>query len=249
MPAYAYIEPGFREEFDAETDTAADEIARGMLRSGEYEQNDPPSTFRVSCHLARLGPGGVEDDSWTVTETIDPDEPPCPVRNTAGHDWSGDHQLVGGLTENPGVFSSGHGQVKTVEACAACGARKTDDLGGTDRATGDNMRVITYEPPGTVIPPGLPVYWSLCSGTFTADAGSAVVQPEAAGVDVPAGVLAWAESHGLAEDNPDLYLVVATEDTAQVDVPGEVEWIKGTVTYAEDKAIRAAVAARTGEGT
>lgn len=248
MQTYAFTQPGFREDFEAATDADADAIARRMLREDDYEPgNDPPATFRVEAQVARLGPGGAEDDSWAVTVDIDPAEPPCPVRGADGHDWSGDHSLVGGLVENPGVFSSGHGQIQTVAACAACGARKTDDLGGTEPASGENMRVITYEPPGTVTPPGRPVYWSVCSGS--SDVRVAAVEPEAAGVGIPEDVAAWAAGHGWGLDDPDVYLLVATEDEAQADLPGEIAFIAGTVSYAEDQAIRAAVAAGTGEGT
>lgn len=241
MATYVYTEaPDYRETFDAASDNDADLIARGKLRDGEYEPGDPPATFRVTGHVTRLGPGGVEEDGWGVTLDIDPDEPPCPVRGDDGHDWQNWHSLVGGLPENPGVFTSGHGQVETIEACAACGARKTDDLGGTDRATGDPMRVLTYEPPGTVTPPGRPVYWSVCSGS--GPGGVAAAEPAAAGVAIPQEIQLWAARYGLSADNPDVYLLVATEDEAQSDVPGEIAFCKGTVTYAEDAAIRAHLA-------
>lgn len=243
MPAYTYREPGFEEHFGAETDTEAETTAKRMLRSGEYEQNDPPSTFRVSCYVARTGPDGQEEDGFTVSVDIDPDEPACPVRKDDGHDWSSDHRMVGGLTENPGVFGSGHGQVRTVEACLACGARKTDDLGGTDTATGDPMRTLTYEPPGTVTPPGMPVYWSVVQGS---PGGSTAVEPEPAGVTIPDDILLWATyartRRGVPEDDPDVYLLVATEDEARNDLPGEIAFCTSTVSYAEDRAIRAAMA-------
>ena len=240
MPTYAFTQPGFREDFEADTDGDADAKARDMLRSGDYEPGEPPSTFRVDAHVTRLGPGGLEEDGWSVQIDIDPDEPPCPVRKDAGHDWSSEHRMVGGLVENPGVFSSGHGQIRTVEACLACGARKTDDLGGTEPASGDCMRVLTYEPPGTVDPPGMPVYWSVCSGP-AGDVRVTAVDPEAAGVDIPADVLLWAEGRGLAGDAPYIYLLVATEDEA-AEIPGEIDWLRGTVPYADDMAIRAALA-------
>jgi len=240
VPTYAFTQPGFREDFEADTDADAERIATDMLRSGEYEPGDPPSTFRVEAHVTRLGPGGFEEDGWSVQLDIDPDEPPCPVRKDAGHDWTGEHRMTGGLVENPGVFSSGHGQIRTVEACLACGARKTDDLGGTEPASGDCMRVLTYEPPGTVDPPGMPVYWSVVEGGW---GGANAVEPEPAGVGVPDDVAAWAASHGLHPDNPNVYLLVATEDEAQNDLPGEIDWMKGTVSYAGDMAIRAALAA------
>jgi hypothetical protein len=245
MPTYAYTEPGFRSaDFQADTDNDADQFARSLLRGGDYEPGDPPATFRVTGHVIRVGPDGGEEDGWSVTVDIDPPEPACPVRKDAGHDWSNDHRMVGGLTENPGVFGSGHGQVRTVEACLACGARKTDDLGGTDSASGDNMRVITYEPPGTVTPPGMPVYWSVCSGPV-GDARVTAVEPGPAGVDIPDEILLWAGHHGLSPDSPNIYLLVATEDEAG-EIPGEIAYCKGTVTYAEDQAIRAALAASAG---
>jgi hypothetical protein len=59
-------------------------------------------------------------------------------------------------------------------------------------------------------------------------------------------VLDWAAGHGLDPDDPGVYLLVTTEDEAAT-IDGEVAFLKGTVSYAVDRAIRAALAAARSE--
>ena len=171
---------------------------------------------------------------------LEPAEPPCriaPDITDDEHDWQTEYGVVGGLPENPGVFQSGHGQVRSVYACTKCGAGKVVNLGDTDHANGDNIATTEYRPPGTY-KTARGVFWSVVSG----DCGPVdAVVPEPADVAIPAGVLEWAIGHGLSMDNPDVYVLVATEDEAG-EIPGEIAYRRGTVTYAEDQAIRAYLA-------
>ena len=52
-------------------------------------------------------------------------EPSCTVGE---HDWI----PLGGCVENPGTFSSDHGQIRTVDRCKQCGMTVTTDYGATD---------------------------------------------------------------------------------------------------------------------
>ncbi|MBV2364245.1 helix-turn-helix domain-containing protein [Streptomonospora nanhaiensis] len=87
------------------------------------------------------------------------------------------------------------------------------------------------------------VFWSVVEGTGPA---SRAVDPEPAGITIPTEVLSWAEGHGFSTDNPDVYLLVATEDDAE-DIDGEIDWMKTRVRTAEANKIRAALAARDAE--
>lgn len=60
------------------------------------------------------------------------------------------------------------------------------------------------------------------------------VDPGIAGVDVPAEVLEWAEGHGLSVDDPDVVLLVAPGESAQVgDVPGEIDYLEAIASASE----------------
>ena len=52
---------------------------------------------------------------------IDPDEPECPFGD---HEWSDDHDLVGGCESNPGVHGVGAG-ITSDSVCALCGLGRT----------------------------------------------------------------------------------------------------------------------------
>lgn len=65
---------------------------------------------------------------------FDPPEPPC--EGDHAHEWTSPHDLVGGLTENPGVFGHGGGAIIT-EVCAHCGLRRITDTWATDPTDGE----------------------------------------------------------------------------------------------------------------
>jgi hypothetical protein len=73
---------------------------------------------------------------------VDPEEPGC---SSEEHEWSADHDVVGGCEENPGVFSSGFGSVSATEACRNCGLLRTTDYGATCPETGRQITQISYE--------------------------------------------------------------------------------------------------------
>lgn len=258
MPAYYLYrdDTGHREPFEARNDDDAEAVTRQMLREGDWGQASSTKTFRVEASFARLrGDEPDESTGWTVRHTFEPAEPPCRVSPDVTddeHDWQTEYGVVGGLPENPGVFQSGHGQVRCVYACTKCGAGKVTDLGDTDPVNGENIATTEYRPPGTY-KTARPVYWSVVRGEARPGRAAraaivAAVEPGPAGVDVPADVLGWAAGHGLdADTEPDVYLLVATEDEAG-EITGEIAYRKGTVTYAEDQAIRGALIQEARDG-
>ncbi|TDC02652.1 hypothetical protein E1091_00175 [Micromonospora fluostatini] len=86
------------------------------------------------------------------------------------------------------------------------------------------------------------VVWSVVRGDSpTAQA----VEPAMAGVEIPRDVLDWAEGHGLSDEDPDVYLLVAPADEAG-EVSGEVAWIKRAASAEDLARIRAELAGRVG---
>lgn len=56
--------------------------------------------------------------------TVEPPEPECAGGHT--HDWQSPHEVVGGLTGNPGVYGHGGGVIIT-EVCPHCGTYRVTD--------------------------------------------------------------------------------------------------------------------------
>lgn len=87
------------------------------------------------------------------------------------------------------------------------------------------------------------VYWSVMRGTSP---DSYAVQPEPAGITVPQEVLDFAAGHGLGEDDPDVYLLVAPQEGAE-SLDGEIAFMEGTLSDLEAVALRAALDAQEAE--
>jgi hypothetical protein len=245
MIRYLYCDDvGTREPFEAASDEAAEAVMGVMLRQGDWGQDTSTKTFRVEAAFHRAGPDGEpdRDTGWTVRQTFEPAEPACAgdgYPDPDGHDWTTSGDLIPGGLPRLGSVGSGHGQVRTTYGCSKCGAARISDLGDTDPVNGENLATVEYLPAGTYTT-ARPVYWSVLSGPAgNVDIGA--VEPAEADVAVPAAVLEWAGGWGLFTSDPDAFLVVATEDEATT-IPAEVAYLKGTVTWPEDQAIRRALA-------
>lgn len=82
------------------------------------------------------------------------------------------------------------------------------------------------------------VYWSVVRG----ETNGRLVDVGQAGVTVPAEILAWAESHGLHIDDPNVWIGVTPVNEAG-DVPNEISYCKGTVNDETLRLIRDALVA------
>ncbi len=100
------------------------------IEGGSWEGNGGELPCEVSV-IVRHMDGEVDEVATADAERYDCSgvdhiaEPSCTVDE---HDWV----RVGGCVENPGVFSSNHGQICTVEKCKQCGMTVTTDYGATD---------------------------------------------------------------------------------------------------------------------
>lgn len=59
--------------------------------------------------------------------------PECEAAEDGEHDWRSPHQIVGGLKENPGVWSNGGTRMSFLQVCACCGAVKHTHSAGSQR--------------------------------------------------------------------------------------------------------------------
>ena len=82
-----------------------------------------------------------EEESFRLT--VDPGEPKClPGKE---HVWGAPHHIVGGLTENPGVFGNGGGVIIN-RVCLRCGTSKTTNTWAQDHETGEQgLESVSYK--------------------------------------------------------------------------------------------------------
>ena len=137
---------GASEIIEAESIEDAMQQAREWAAEGSYEER---VMVRVSVHEVD------EDGEWLSDGESDSDEvaagpEPKPPATDCGtededHDWQRPQELVGGLNENPGVFSTGGTRLDFHEVCARCGLRKHSWDQGTQRNPGDLDEGVEYE--------------------------------------------------------------------------------------------------------
>ncbi len=101
--------------------TSSTEAARAYVDGGDW--GDGQESFALRVHTWRQGTDEDGDevrlDEGSHLIVVHPDEPECPVGGE--HQWSDDFELVGGITENPGVWSSGGCGIRTLYVCTLCG--------------------------------------------------------------------------------------------------------------------------------
>lgn len=115
--------------------------AKEWVEAGDYSGAE--KTIWVDVRVTQVGDA---DECDSATVQIDPTEPPCTSRD--GHDWQSPHGIVGGITDNPGIWGHGGG-VTIAECCMRCGARRDTDTWATRDDTGESgMTSVSYEEPG-----------------------------------------------------------------------------------------------------
>lgn len=128
---------GSEETIQAKSLDEACERAEEWTREGDWDTSN--GTVFVTVYIE----GVTRDESLHATFSIDPPEPRC--LDKTNHDWQSPHEVVGGLTENPGVWSHGGGIVST-EVCAHCARYRKYDTWAQNPSTGEQgLESTTYE--------------------------------------------------------------------------------------------------------
>lgn len=87
----------------------------------------------------------LDDVSKRLTVAQEPIEPYC--TEGCDHHWESPHEVVGGLTENPGVQGHGGGVIIR-EVCAVCGCYRVTDTWASHPSTGEGgLTSVSYEEP------------------------------------------------------------------------------------------------------
>jgi hypothetical protein len=122
------------------------ELAKDWARDGFWDHRCEVDVFAVELNQfqpdgsdrysnGRMGGDEVGDREWATVEVgEDPPEPECSEAD--GHDWQRPHEIVGGLSENPGVWSAGGTTMTFHSVCANCGLHKHETHVGAQRNPG-----------------------------------------------------------------------------------------------------------------
>ena len=110
------------------------EAAHDSEWDDDARQRTRVTWYRIRCELT--------GEEGRCMVTADPPEPKCARGHE--HDWQEPYSVLGGLKENPGVWSSGAG-ISSRSVCACCGAYRVFDSGAQDPGTGCCYTSTTYE--------------------------------------------------------------------------------------------------------
>jgi len=130
---------GASEAIVADTLAEAIELAEAWAEDGNWDTSD--GTVWVHAYLIEID-NGEEVERHAIRVTIEQDEPDC--TDGKEHNWQSPIEIVGGIKENPGVWSHGGG-VTIQEVCLYCGCGKFTDTWAQDSETGEQgLRSVKY---------------------------------------------------------------------------------------------------------
>ena len=137
---------GASEIVEAESLEAALEQAREWAADGDYDER-----VSVRVYVDEIDEDGNAIPGEHASDSVDAGPEPCPEVTECGeededHDWESPLELVGGLRENPGVFSIGGTAFRYETVCRNCGMYKTVTDAGMQRNPGQLDREIEYTP-------------------------------------------------------------------------------------------------------
>lgn len=133
MPTYTCTDGNADMEIEADGPReAAEEYAEA------YDAES--STYWVTVYVTEEG----LDERESIKVAVEPRAPKC-SDGTREHDWTDDHDLVGGDERNPGVWANGGG-VRIHHACRACGCGMIRDTWAQDPVDGQQgLESVRYE--------------------------------------------------------------------------------------------------------
>jgi hypothetical protein len=129
---YRLSDDGYSETTTASSMAEAKWLAAASWENGNWEGGKAI----ISVQVAELDDAGkaVEIDWVDVTVGEDPEAPECSCED--GHEFIADVNVVGGLTENPGVWSQGGTTIVTKTCCKHCGVYQRETSYGSQRNPG-----------------------------------------------------------------------------------------------------------------
>jgi hypothetical protein len=136
---------GASEIIEAESLEDALDQARDWAADGDYDER-----VMVSVYVDEIDENGDAIPGEHARDEVEAGPEPKPEATECGdedsdHDWQTPIELVGGCTENPGVFSTGGTRFDYHEVCARCGMYKHSWSQGAQRNPGDLDEGVEYE--------------------------------------------------------------------------------------------------------
>ena len=135
----AWDESGHREDIEA---VDAEEAAREYVDGGSWDDEE---TRTVWHHVSVVELTDGEEDGRPEDIRVErhPMLPSCPAGE---HDFTAPHEVVGGVEDNPGVWSEGGG-VRMHTVCLHCGCGRVERTWDTDRSNGEQgLHSFEYRP-------------------------------------------------------------------------------------------------------
>jgi len=130
-------------ELEIEAETAR-EAAQEYVDGGDW--GDIEETSWVNVRVTGPMPASTHDDepdSERIKIALEPDEPEC--EDGKDHDWQSPIEIVGGISENPGVWGHGGG-VTITSVCMHCGTERVTDTWAQDMSDGvQGLESVSYE--------------------------------------------------------------------------------------------------------
>lgn len=131
---------GASEIIDADDLKSAVAAAKEWASEGSYDER-----VMVSVYVQSVDEDGDDTDEYGSAEVEAGPEPEAPeCAEGEEHEWESPHELVGGIKENPGVWSLGGTTMTFHYVCGHCGAHKHETCYGSQRNPGQCDQV-TYE--------------------------------------------------------------------------------------------------------
>lgn len=124
---------GASEIIEADDLESALETAKDWASEGSYD-----CRVMVTVYVRGIDDDGDETGEYASADVEagpEPEEPECV--DGEEHVWEGPHELVGGIKENPGVWSNGGTTMTFHSVCARCGAHKHETSCGAQRNPGE----------------------------------------------------------------------------------------------------------------
>lgn len=143
MKHYRISSDNVSEIIEAQDRSEAEGIATEWIKDGDWGDGK----FRVSVVLQEVDELQEDiGDHWAIEVEVGDDPEPPDCREDYDHEWVSPVEVVGGIKENPGVWSTGGTTFVTKDVCRHCGVyRKRTDY-GSQRNPGQCDKVEYLDP-------------------------------------------------------------------------------------------------------
>lgn len=143
-------EHGADEIIQAESLEQALDLACDWAKGGSWDCRCEIEVFAVEFDTTVKNNGSdrrgeeIGDREWTTVEVGE--NQPEPECTEDSHDWQTPHDIVGGLKENPGVWSLGGTTMTYHSVCSHCGLHRHETTYGAQRNPGqlDKIKYSTH---------------------------------------------------------------------------------------------------------